>query len=125
MLNPTDLLTTLAMLPRYDFQGHAYRVIAYKYLAANPPLHPNRVLSGFGAPMTGARYTPRGGMSTVYLAQDLSTAFDEANPEQAIIRRHDPGLAKPTPLGGHASVLYRLDSVLDITEQSVQQALGN
>lgn len=123
MLTPADLALVLPTLPRLTCQGHAYRVVAYKYLAANPPSHPNRFLYGLGAPTSGARYTPLGGMSTIYLAHDLATAFDEANPEQAILRRIDPGLAKPTPLGGHASILYELDAVLDVTDSQIQNQL--
>jgi hypothetical protein len=54
----------------------------------------------------------------------MATAFDEANPVQAIVRKVDPGLAQPTPPGGHVSVVYQLDSVLDLTDNTVQASLG-
>ncbi|BDI33861.1 hypothetical protein CCAX7_59120 [Capsulimonas corticalis] len=120
----TDLAWILPTLPRLSMHGHAYRIIDYKYLAASPPLHPNRYLYGLGAPAAGARFTSKGGPQAIYIANDLATAFDEANPVQAILRQTDPGLAPPTPPGGYASILYRLESVLDISDPTVQSALG-
>ncbi|MEO7715868.1 MAG: RES family NAD+ phosphorylase [Capsulimonas sp.] len=124
MHTPADLAQILPTLSHLSMQGHAYRVIDYKYLAANPPLHPNRYLYGLGAPASGARFTPRGGPQTIYMADDLATAFDEANPVQAILRLTHPGLASPTPPGGYASILYELETVLDLTDSVVQHALG-
>jgi RES domain-containing protein len=124
MLAAHHLAVTLAGLPCLHCEGHAYRVVAYKYLAAPQSPHPHRLLYGLGAPAAGARFTPHGGMATISLAEDLATAFDEANPEQAILRRVDPGLVRPTPPGAHVAVVYRLDSVLDVTDSAIQQALG-
>lgn len=124
MRDPAELAAALRSLPRLRCEGHAYRIIAYKYLAAPQSPHPHRVLYGLGAPTAGARFTPRGGMGTLYLAEDLATAFDEANPEQAILRRADPGLVRPTPPGTHVAVLYRLEAILDLNDLAIQQALG-
>lgn len=124
MLNSTELARVLPMLPPRRLQHHAYRIVANKHLAANPPLHPDQYLYSLGALVAGARFTPRGGPATLYLAEDQQTAFDEANPEQAILRRADPGLVRPTPPGRYVSVLYQLESVLDLTDNVIQQALG-
>ncbi len=123
MLNATEIALVLPALPRQTRQGHGYRIVDYPYFAANPGLHPVRILYGFGAPVNGQRFTPRGGMATLYFAEDLATAFDEVYPQQAIVRRQDPGLALPVPPGGFAAVTYTLQTVLDVTEPAIQQAL--
>lgn len=124
MLTAADLALALPTLTPQTRQGHGYRIVDYPYFAALPTLHPVRILYGFGAPVNGQRFTPRGGMATLYFAEDLATAFDEVHPEQAIIRQHDPGLAQPVPPAGFAAIQYRLETVLDVTDPAVQQALG-
>lgn len=124
MHTPADLANVLPTLPCLTMHGHGYRYIDYKYLAANPPLHPHRFLFGLGAPAAGSRFTPTGGPRAVYLADTQSTAFDEANPVQAILRAIDPGLVSPTPPGAHASIVYQLEAVLDVTDPVIQKALG-
>ena len=124
MLSITDLALVLPTLTPQTRQGHGYRIVDYQYFAAHPNLHPVRILFSFGAPVKGQRFTPRGGMATIYFAEDLATAFDEVHPEQAIIRQHDPGLAQPVSPGGFAAVQYSLETVLDVTDPAVQQDLG-
>lgn len=124
MRTPAELAQILPTLPRLAMKSHAYRVVDNQYLSADLSLHPRRYLYGLAAPAAGARFTPRGGAAAVYMADELATAFDEANPVQAIVRKLDPGLAPPTPPGGHASILYQLESVLDLTDPAVQAALG-
>lgn len=109
MLPAADLALVLPTLPPQTRQGHGYRIVDYQYFAAHPGLHPVRILYGFGAPVNGQRFTPRGGMATIYFAEELATAFDEVHPEQAILRQHDPGLALPTPPGGFAAIRYDLE----------------
>ena len=124
MLNASALANVLPALVPQIRQGHSYRIVDYQYFAAHPNLHPVRILYGFGASMSGQRFTPRGGMATIYFAEDFATAFDEVHPEQAIIRQHDPGLALPVSPGGFAAVQYYLETVLDVTDPAVQQVLG-
>lgn len=124
MHTSADLALVLPTLPSIPMRGHAYRYVDYKYLAANPPLHPNRFLYGLGAPAAGARFTPIGGPRMIYLACDQATAFDEANPVQAILRKIDPGLVPPTAPGALASIQYQLGSVLDVTDPATQKAIG-
>jgi len=123
MLSATDLPLAVPALPRQTRQGHGYRIVGYQYFAATAGLHPVRILYGFGAPVNGQRFTPRGGMATIYFAEDLATAFDEVHPEQAIIRKHDPGLAPPVSPGGFAAITYSLNAVLDVTDSTVQHVL--
>lgn len=124
MLSIPDLALVLPTLTPQTRQGHGYRIVDYEYFAAHPNLHPVRILYGFGAPTKGQRFTPRGGMATIYFAENFATAFDEIHPEQAIIRQHDPGLVPPVSPGGFAAVKYNLETVLDVTAPAVQQALG-
>ena len=124
MLNAPDLAHVMPTIVPQDRQGHGYRIVDYQYFAAFPNLHPVRILYGFGAPVNGQRFTPRGGMETIYFAEDLATAFDEVHPEQAIIRQHDPGLVLPVSPGGYAAIRYHLETVLDVTDPTVQQILG-
>lgn len=124
MLSYADILKTLPTLPRYAYQSHAYRVVDNKYLTGNLLPRAHRYLYGLGVPVAGARFTPRGGMPTIYIAEDLATAWDEVNPVSAIVRQHDPGLAGPTRPGGYASVVYDLATVIDMTEPGIQSALG-
>jgi RES domain-containing protein len=124
MLNAADLALALPTLTPQTRQGHGYRIVDYQYFAALPNLHPVRILYGFGAPINGQRFTPRGGMATIYFAEDLATAFDEVHPEQAIIRQHDPGLVSPVSPGGFATIQYSLETVLNATDPVVQQRLG-
>jgi RES domain-containing protein len=124
MLNAADLALALPLLTPQTRQGQVYRIVDYQYFAANPNLHPVRILYGFGSPGNGQRFTPRGGMATLYFAETLATAFDEVHPEQAIIRQHDPGLVLPVSPGGFAAIQYQLETVLDTTDPAVQQILG-
>ena len=124
MLNAADLARVLPTLTPQTRQGHGYRIVDYQYFAALPNLHPVRILYGFGASMNGQRFTPRGGMATIYFAEDLATAFDEVHPEKAIIRQRDPGLVLPVSPGGFAAIQYRIETVLDATDPAVQQTSG-
>ena len=124
MRPPSELAAVLPTLPRLTMQAHGYRIIAAQYLQAMSGLHPVRFFYGLGATKEGQRFTPKGGMPTIYLADTLETAFAEANPVQAIVRAVDPALAPPTPPGAYAAIRYHLDSVLDVTDPDVQAALG-
>ncbi len=124
MLSAADLALALPTLTPQTRQGHVYRFVDYQYFAAHPNLHPVRILYGSGAPVNGQRFTPRGGMATIYSAEDFATAFDEVHPEQAIIRQHDPGLVLPVSPGGFATIQYSLETVLDVTDPAVQQTLA-
>lgn len=124
MLDTAELAHVLPTLMPHDRQGYGYRIVDYQYFAALPNLHPVRILYGFGVPVNGQRFTPRGGMATIYFAEDFATAFDEVHPEQAIIRQHDPGLVPPVSPGGYAALQYSLETVLDVTDPAVQQTLG-
>jgi len=124
MLSASALARVLPALVPQARQGQVYRIVDYQYFAAHPSLHPVRILYGSGAPVNGQRFTPRGGMATIYFAEDFATAFDEVHPEQAIIRQHDPGLILPVSPGGFATIRYFLETVLDATDPNTQHVLG-
>lgn len=71
------LLRSIAVIP---FTGTLFRVVRADVLygcSATGPYTP-RPLFNLGPPKGGARYTPRGGAPSVYLAGDMDTAMREA-----------------------------------------------
>ena len=123
MLPPADLASVLPTLPTHSLTGYGFRVVQFRHLVSSPAPQRHRVLYALAAPAVGARFTPRGGMSTIYFAEDQETAFAEANPIHALIHRLDPALAPPTSIGVYMSLHYQLEAVLDLTDPKVQKAL--
>lgn len=104
-------------------QGVLYRAIDLEALfgfhLASPYPRP-RSLYGLAAPANGARFTPKGGMSCVYMSADAETAFLEAKlthlPNPAAC-----GVADPTVI---VTANVNLPRVIDLTDPAVQSALG-
>ena len=127
MLPPDELDGALAALAGRPWHGVLHRAIFLEALFGfhNRPPHARPLpLYSLGAPVSGARYTPRRGMATLYMAEDRETAFAEAHHIGASIRRQRPTVDEPRRPTVVVSVKVRLDSVLDVSDSSVQAALG-
>jgi RES domain-containing protein len=126
MRAPEELADALAALFPVPFAGTLYRAIHLEALYGfhQPVPYPEpRPLYSLGAPRAGARYTPRGGMPTLYMAEDAETAFAEANQVAAALQALDPSLSPPKPTV-IVSARARLMSVLDLTDPAIRAALG-
>src|SRR5712692_11003453 len=84
-------------------------------------LYPPRPLYNLGPPTHGARFTSKGGAPALYLAQDFETSLREyfqLGKSARLAPRSEEG----------AIVCFtakvRVESVLDLTTESVQKALG-
>ncbi len=116
----------LPSLPTVSFEGILYRAVdlealfGFHQLAPYP--QPLPLFSG-GARLRGARYTPIGGPPSLYLALDPQTAYAEANRVHTQAWAGMTAAAPALPPTVLISVHARLDSILDITDKSIQQAL--
>jgi RES domain-containing protein len=127
MLPLGDLAAALAGVPAQPFSGVLYRAIFLEALYGfhqTPPHALPRPLYNLAAPARGARFTPRNGMATLYVAEDLETAFAEAHQTSAIVRRRKPGTSLPTRPTVLVSARAQLDTVLDLSVPAVQTALA-
>lgn len=114
MLDESDLAIALTKTPIVSSNGSLYRCVDLKYLHA--PYNPSRPLYGLGAPATGARFTPRGGPSSLYMAEDNLTALAESTLTLAGSSSMPPKVV--------FSAKTSLDAVLDLTQGHVQHVLG-
>ena len=110
MLSIPGLALILPTLTPQTRQGHGYRIVDYQYFAAHPNLHPMRILYGFGAPIHGQRFTPRGGMATIYFAEDFATAFDEVHRN----RRSFASMIPALPCRFHPAALRPFSTTLKL-----------
>lgn len=127
MLGPADLALQLAALAGQPWDGVLYRAIFLEDLFGfhRPTRHARPLpLYSLGAPAHGARYTPRGGMATLYMAEGQEAAFAEAHQIGAAIKRQGPGAEEPRRPTVLVSARLHLDRVLDITDPAVQAFLG-
>jgi len=121
MLPKSSLAAALFNIRPCPFFGVLHRAMNYTYIHGRT--HPS-LLHCDGAPRVGARFTPLGGMRSLYLAEDGETAYAEANQINTITRARNPGgviMPAPTVL---LSVKSSMESVLDLTIPAVQQALS-
>jgi len=126
MHEEAELRRVLAALPTITVHGPWSRAVALHLLQSPPPgapvgTPPQPLWSG-GAPQRGARFTPRGGFDTIYLASDHHTALIEV---QAIYQSTS-GLTvtrdrQPLAI---VSVDGVLANVLDLTDEAIRRRLG-
>jgi len=114
MLDESDLAIALAKTPVVSSNVILYRCVDLKYLHA--PYNPPRPLYGLGAPAIGARFTPRGGPSSIYMAEDNLTALAESTLTLVVSSSMPPKVV--------FSSKTSLDAVLDLTQGHVQRMLG-
>src|SRR5437867_2983977 len=119
MLADDELASALAALAGRPFEGVLYRAIFLEALFGfhqKPPYPQPKPLYSLGAALRGARFTPRGGMATLYLAEDQETALAEAHRIGAAIRRVRLSAAEPQRPAVLVSAVVRVDSVLDLSD---------
>jgi RES domain-containing protein len=117
---PLTLQADFAALPLAEYRRTLYRTIRPGFLSPTP-------LSGVGATIRGARFTPKGGFNTIYLAEDPLTAFVEFQHESLKLMRDMDDefgvrltvLATLTP---HA--FFAHSAILDVTRREVRLHLG-
>lgn len=126
MLGETALAKVLAGLPAVSVTGPWTRVLGYHLLQGPPPgalpaSSPQPLWPG-GAAANGARFTPKGSFGTVYLASDPITALKEV--VAIFVTPFMPLGTLRTPPWAVFAVDGFVESVLDLTDQSVLDALG-
>jgi len=116
----------LPTLLRSTLHGPWSRAVGYHLLLRPPPGapidSPPQPLWPGGAPRTGARFTPRGGFGSIYLASDPITALKEV---LAVIQHpHAP----PFTIRTHPWTVFAVDGILtdviDLRDSEIQAALG-
>jgi RES domain-containing protein len=126
MLQHSDLIAALKSVPRITIHGPWSRCIEYALTKGPPPGRapgsPAGPLWPGGAVLSGARFTPRGSFSTLYLASDKVTALIEIGS----IFSH-AGLVSTT-IATNPAVVFAVDGVLtdvvDLTDEAIQKAIG-
>ena len=126
MRDATALSGVLAQLPTRPFQGTLYRAIDYEALHGfhSPTPYPPNPLYCEGASAKGARYTPKGGMPSQYLAEDYGTAYEEANQAYLLVQSINPRAVPGSPPTVILSARVEIASVLDVADPAVQQTPG-
>jgi RES domain-containing protein len=125
MLAYADLMATLPALPVHPFSGTLYRAVNYAALHGLhglTPFVPDALYSG-GATARGARFTPVGGPSSIYLAEDRKTADLEANQPYYLVQSINPAAVPGPPPTVLFTAKVELERVLDVSDPRVQAAL--
>lgn len=124
MLLPRRLKTVIPSLSTITVHGPWSRAIAYHHLISGPsaPGSGPQPLWAGGPAINGARFTPKGGFDSIYLADDLVTAFQEV---RAFFQH--PG-APPFTMKLPPWALFTVDGVLhnilDLTDPHTLSSLG-
>lgn len=130
MLREAPLKRALKLCTPVPFVGSYYRAVDSEiYRDFYDLKHPKRPLYGLGASAMGGRFTPRGGPSSLYVADDMETALREYTgiPQGGPIR--------PDPVKGAVSIYpvevdlaevldLRLQVVLDCLETNQSEIVG-
>src|SRR6267143_3290671 len=127
MLTPARLARALKSLKRVTIHGPWTRVVPFHLLLGPPPgsprTDPPQPLWGGGAMLHGARFTPKGSFSSIYLASDPITALME------IVSVFDhPNWARSSPPRAVPWTLFTVDGVvanlIDLADAETQELLG-
>ena len=115
------LIKAVRECPRITVKGVWYRSVDGEvFRHFYHPTKPMRPLWGLGAPAGGARFTPRNGPSSLYLAEDLETANREGLQATA-------GTPVKPPAGVTRAVYtvkVELTDIIDLRDDSVGLSLG-
>ncbi len=117
LLPRPKLDAALAGLPRASLHGPWTRVVALKHLLGPSP----DALYAKGAPAQGARYTPKGGMDSIYPASDPVTALTEV--QAVFLHPPAPAFTIKTPPWTLIPVDVVTD-VVDLCDPANRVALG-
>jgi RES domain-containing protein len=123
MLGRKELQRALSTIRLISAHGPWFRVVAYKHLLEARPgmMRTPEPLWGGAARIAGARFTPKGSYSSIYMALDPITAFTEVSALIALP-------AGPVPIRSAPWVLVTVDGmlggVLDLTDTKTLLALG-
>lgn len=116
-----NLPAIVTALPLIAYKQTCYRIVDFAILTAFDPMMP---LYTLGPGKNGQRYTPKGGPSALYVAEDPITAQAEYHRVDRIVLIADPTfhmLANPTVT---LNIIVELERVLDLTNAAVQTALN-
>lgn len=123
MQSATTLQRLIKTIPGVSLDETLYCVVRADVLygfSKNGP-HIPRPLHSLGPPRSGARYTPKGGVPSLYLAGDMETAMRE------YLQIASPESLRPLQHAG-ALVTYparvSLTTVLDLTSSTIRRRLG-
>lgn len=123
MLGAQELPAALESLEGAPFKGAVYRAVFLEYLMGLGDAQPQPLFS-MGAPLSGARFTPRGAMATLYVAEEPETAFAEAHQMARVGSRSSPPLQiaiRPTVL---LEAHVQLASILDMTKEAHMERMA-
>jgi|SRR5437660_8957344 len=128
MLRGEELSTTLASTPQIVLDGFLFRAVDLEALYGfhqTPPYPTPRPLYSLGSPKNGARFTPKGGPKSLYMAVDAETALAEASQVSDIVLAINPTIAPAptTPKVMYSAKAY-LVTVLDLTLSANQSAIS-
>ena len=126
MLPEKELHRVLARIPLTSAGGPWTRALAYRLLQGPPPDSkagdPPQPLWPGGPSRRGARFNPKGGFGSIYLASDFLTALEEVG---AVLNRPEiPPSTLRTPPWTLFAVEGFLERVLDLTDPGTQHRLG-
>ncbi len=117
MIGYEELITVLPKLPADAYAGMLFRRVA---LAALKSMEPHQFLYSLGASRDGARFTPKSGPASLYVAQDESTAEAES--------KHD-GFESFRKAATAPAVVFSLKvslkAVLDLTNARIVKRIGS
>jgi RES domain-containing protein len=125
MLSAQQLQQTLPALPRVTVHGLWTRVLALRYAVVPPGASPgassNPLWSG-GARNRGARFTPKGGFDSIYLASDPITALMEVS--LVLQNPNAPVFTMATPPWVIFAVEGVITEVIDVCSSAIQSLLN-
>lgn len=123
MLPLLQLATALVNATLVSAHGPWSRAVGYRYLLGSPPglAGPPQPLWGGAAKIAGARFTPKGGFDSIYLAHDPITAFIEVSALVLLPGGPVPVRTAPWVV---VSVDRILNNLLDLTDAATLTALG-
>jgi RES domain-containing protein len=127
MLPEAELKVALGQITPIPLHGPFSRCVAFQHLVSKPgpasPAGKPKPLWGLGSATSGARFTPRGGFESVYLAEDPITALAEV--AGVFMHPQAPAVTLQTQPWVIMSVRGILLSVLDLTNVDVMTRLGS
>ncbi|HEY9773157.1 MAG TPA: RES family NAD+ phosphorylase [Planktothrix sp.] len=121
MLPATQLPAIITALPTIPYQRACHRIVDFAILTAFDPMMP---LYTLGPGLNGQRYTPIGGPTALYVAEDLVTALAEYNRVERAVLVNDPTYQMKANPTVQLTIQTSLERVLDLTDPAVQTALN-